>query len=151
MAAVFGFCVILLVVGLVWFHILRPMLEDFGIITVKSSGDAAPVVMSREQSDTPDEVPSALRQTAPQTDRPPSPPPLSRDVMLDIYKLLREYNVPRERARKVLKAAGIPIDNNLWTQAMPPTDDEPAAITPIAGRATRAQFADPDLAYQPLE
>lgn len=108
----------------------------------QENGDA---VMSRSGDAALQESPSSQRQTALQTDSPSDRQPISRDVMLDIYRLLREHNVSRERARPVLKAAGIPLDNNLWTAAL----EEGAIVTPIAGRVTRANFADPDLDYQP--
>jgi hypothetical protein len=110
-------------------------------------------IMSRSQDEAPQKTLSSHRQTAPQTDRQPAQPapsPLSRDIMLDIYRLLREHNVPREKARPVLKAAGIPLDNNLWTQAASSTDDAEDVLTPIAGRPTKASYYpdDLDLEYQ---
>lgn len=116
---------------------------------VKRSQKEAPSVMSRAREERPQDQPSSLRQTAPQTDRQPQAPAFSRDVMLDMYKLLRAHDVPREKARPVLKAAGFPLDNNLWTEAAPPEEETPYT-TPIAGRATAAQFeTEPDLRYQP--
>lgn len=105
--------------------------------------NSSQVVMSRAEQDATENTPLSLRQTEPQTDRPP----LTREIMLDVYKLLREHNVSRERARPILKAAGIPLDNNLWTQAAPPP--EPISVTPIAGRPTNAEFRDPELTYHP--
>lgn len=117
---------------------------------VKSLEGGAPAVMSYEEERPPENTLSSQRQTAPQTDRHPTAPSLPRDVMLDIYRLLRAHNVPREKARPALKAAGIPLDNNLWTEAAPP-EEESEYSTPIAGRTTKATFHpdDPALEYQP--
>jgi hypothetical protein len=143
----------ILFVGFLWFYIARPILEDFGIIRdadVNDSQDAAPVVMSRsEDGDTrlrPSVSQTDNRQT---TDSAPRALP-SRDVMLDTYKLLRKYGIPREEARPILKAAGLPLDNNLWSQAAPAQNDA-IYITPIAGRPTSASYYpnDPDLEFQP--
>jgi len=101
-------------------------------------------IMSRPPHDTTENTPLSLRQTEVQTDKPA----LSREIMLDIYRLLREHQVPREKARPVLKAAGIPLDNNLWSQVAPPSQ-EPTELTPIAGRPKSGQFHDPALEYQP--
>lgn len=82
------------------------------------------------------------RQTA---DRPALSEP-SRQIMFDVFMLMRKYGIPREEARPVLKAAGWKLDNNLWADAAPP---DPERLTPIAGRPTRAEFqTDPDYPYQ---
>jgi hypothetical protein len=107
------------------------------------------IVMSSAASENTQNAPLSLRQTAVQTDRPPMSPSLSRDVMLDMYRLLRMHGVPREKARPILKAAGLPLDNNLWSEAIPP-DEEAPAMTPIAGRPTRARYQDdPELVFEP--
>jgi len=117
---------------------LWPVVKDFFV--------SAPDVMSRSEDDDRPVALSALRQTAPTDNRPREVALISRDVMLDMFRLLREYNVPREKARSVLKAAGLPLDNNLWTAAAP---DDDTHLTPIAGRPTKAQFEqDPDMAYE---
>jgi hypothetical protein len=157
MATAFAILVTIVIVGWLWFYIARPILEDYGVLapaeSVKTSQDSAANVMSRSQDETPQEVPSSHRQTALQTDRQPAQQPIptiSRDVMLNTYRLLRKYGVPREEARPVLKAANIPLDNNLWTQAAPPAEKPEEYRTPIADRPTRASYYDddPDLAYQ---
>lgn len=140
MGTLFAIAVTILILGFLWFYVLRPILESWGTYPVVNS---SPVVMSRAEDDTIENPPLSLRQTDPQTDRPP----ITREIMLDVYKLLREHNVSRERARPILKAAGIPLDNNLWTQAAPPP--EPISVTPIAGRPTNAEFRDPELTYHP--
>lgn len=145
-AILFSGLVTILIVGWLWFYIARPILEDFGIIRVNSSEEDAPDVMSRSNETPPQNIPSSLQTDNRQTADRPAAPPISRDVMLDTYRLLRKYGIPREEARPILKAAGLPLDNNLWTEAAP------VHVTPIAGRATRAAFdTDPELVYQPPE
>lgn len=150
-AILFAACVVILAVGWLWFHIVRPILEDFGIIidadSVNDNEEAPAPLMSRSVDILPPSAPLSLQTDSRQTaDKGASALP-SRDVMLDTYKLLRKYGIPREEARPVLKAAGLSLDNNLWTDAAP---HEPPHITPIVGRPTAAQF-DPDYPYKPLE
>jgi hypothetical protein len=104
-------------------------------------------VTSSNPSPPPDYAPSSLQTDDRRTpDRPMIPLP-SRDVMLDTYRTLRKLGMAREEARMMLRALGLPLDNNLWTQAAPPP---PEHVTPIAGRPTAAQFPDDELEYQPL-
>lgn len=119
---------------------------------VNSSEDSAPVVMSRSEFRPSPSMPSSLQtDSAKVSDRRMIPAP-TQNEMLDIYRLMREHNIPREKARPVLKAAGLPLDNNLWTQAAPPEPEAEEYVTPIAGRPTPAQFKypdEPELNYQP--
>lgn len=89
---------------------------------------------------------AAVRQTPLQTpDRRTIPVPTPTE-MLDIFKVLRAAGVNREALRGPWRAAGLPLDNNLWTAAAPPEDTH---TTPIAGRRTSAQFEqDPELRYE---
>lgn len=104
---------------------------------VKHSQQNTSEIMSRSESDDRPVVASSLRQTAPQTDDRPMIAEPTRDEMLDIFRLMRAYGIPREDARPVLKAAGLKLDNNLWSQAAPP---EPDHHTPIVDRPTNAKF-----------
>lgn len=136
-----------LVIGLLSMLVGRLVAWWDRVRSVKHSQNSNAVVMSRSRENERPSLPSSLQTDSRQTaDRPMIPMP-SRDIMLDIYKLLRKHGVPREDARPVLKAAGLPLDNNLWSQAAPP---EPIAVTPIAGRPTSAAFRqdDPDLRYE---
>lgn len=103
-------------------------------------------------------LPMAVR---PRTDGPDSPdgqpsvPAMwapTREQQLTLFRLLREYGVPREKARPALKAAGWVLSNDVWAQAAPP-EPEPAddlLITPYAGRITRRHYypGDADMEYQ---
>jgi len=121
-----------------------------GVNTVRKYVEVRPRVMSRSDSTPPLSSPSSLQTDNRQTADKPLPPAPSRDVMLNTHKLLRKYGVPREEARPVLKALGLPLDNNLWTDAAP-TDDAPH-VTPYVGRPTSARFeTDADYPYQPIE
>lgn len=112
---------------------------------VKSFFMSSPEVMSRSEDSASHEAPSSHRQTVEQTDRPAVAAEPSREIMLDMFRLMREYGIPRERARPILKAAGLKLDNNLWTEAAP----EEEYTTPIANRPTKAVF-DPDYPYEPV-
>jgi hypothetical protein len=155
MGLFFTIAVSILGLGFLWFYIARPILEDAGIIrdeeTVNGSAGNAPVVMSRSDEGDRRLSPSSLETDSRQTADSAVRPALSRDVMLDTYRLLRKYGVPREEARPILKAAGVPLDNNLWSQAAPPAKeyDDDTIVTPWAGRRTRASYYDdPRLEYQ---
>lgn len=152
------FAALALALGLIW---LLSKLTDFveaggvrGAVqrskdryTVNRSPNSAPYVMSRSPADDGTYGASPLQTDRRQTtDRPTMLVP-TRAEMLDIFKVLRARGVKRDELRGPWRAAGLPLDNNLWTEATPPDDD--THITPIAGRPTRAQFeADPELAYQ---
>lgn len=118
--------------------------------SVKPSPPAHPVVMSRAPDSAPPSIRPSLQTDGAQTsDRPMIPVP-TREEMLDIFRILRAAGVNRETLRGPWRAAGLPLDNNLWSQAAAAAEDE-TRLTPIAGRPTRATFqeADPDLAYKP--
>ena len=106
-------------------------------------------VMSRAASATPQHTASALETDSRQTaDRPMMPVP-TLEQMLDIFKVLRAAGIKRETISSVWRAAGLPLNNNVWSKAEPPPP-EPLTVTPIAGRPTSAEFRDdPELAYHP--
>src|SRR6188508_3242885 len=85
-AILFSGMVAFLAIGLLWFYILRPMLEDFGIISVSDYEEATPALMSRAAQDRAPSMPSSLQTDSRQTADKPAPPALSRDVMLNTYK-----------------------------------------------------------------
>jgi hypothetical protein len=71
--------------------------------------------------------------------------------MLDIFKALRAAGVKREAIAGPWRAAGLPIDTNLWSKAAPSEkdDDDDTIVTPWAGRRTKASYYDdPRLEYQ---
>lgn len=152
-ATIFAIGVSILILGWLWFYIARPILEDYGIIVaperVKHYEDAAPVVMSRSVDATSENAPSSLQTDSRQTaDRPMMRVP-TPDEMLDIFRVLRAAGIKREVLRGPWRAAGLPLDNNLWTQAAPHAPDESLTLTPIAQRPTNAEFRDPEFAYEP--
>lgn len=113
---------------------------------VSYSQDSGGDIMSRGASAPLANMASSLqtdnRQTA---DRPTMPVPTTEE-MLNIFRVLRAAGVKRDALRGPWRAARLPLDNNLWTQAAPP---EPPTVTPIAGRPTAAQFQDdPELTYE---
>ena len=133
-------------IGFVWFFVARPALEGLGLI-VNSSEDSSPVVMSRSEYESDRLSASDLRQTALQTPDQTAQPTYNRAGMLDIYRLMRKYNIPREEARAALRSAALPLDNNGWAAVAP---GEQTVYTPIAGRPTKASYypEDPELEYQ---
>jgi hypothetical protein len=117
---------------------------------VNHSAKSAPVVMSRSSESEHHISPSSLQTDSRQTTDSAARALPSRDVMLDTYRLLRKHGMAREEARPMLKALGLPLDNNLWTEAAPPSKDDDVLITPYAGRATKRSFYpdEPELEYQ---
>lgn len=157
--------------GALWYRVLRPMLEDFGILPPLGARQVSRVfppepgpaggVMSRSAGDAAPSGPSVSQTDGPdgQTDGADGPPSAAK--LLPLYRLLRqEGGATREAARAALAAAALPLDNNVWTQAAPP---EPAArarqiVVQQRGQATaipalpRRQgpwYDDPRLEYQP--
>lgn len=86
--------------------------------------------------------------------RQPTPAAPSRAIMLDIFKTLRKYEMPREEARAMLRLLALPLDNNLWKDAAPPPPEAPPERAPISGRPLPAGVKfhpdDPELEYRPL-
>lgn len=147
MAVLFATCVCILAAGFVWFYVVRPILEDYGVI-VKPSEEAPPVVMSRSRNDVVLYSPSSLQTDSVQTDRQPASAAPGRAELLTLYQTMRAAGIGREKARPVLKAVGLPLDNNLWAEAAPSADEAPH-VTPIVGRPTSARFeTDADYPYQ---
>lgn len=153
-ATLFAIAVSIVIAGWLWFFIVRPILEDWGVLSkaesVNSYENSDPVIMSRSQESAAEYPASSLQTDGRRTpDRPMMPVPTS-DEMLDIFKVLRAAGVKRDALSGAWRAAGLKMDNNLWSQAAPPPQ-EPAAVTPIAGRPTSAKFHDdPELEYRPL-
>lgn len=154
MGVAFSILVTIVILGFLWFWIVRPILEDYNLIAPRESvndyQEAAPVVMSRPEYAAPPSAPSSLQTDSRQTADRPAPTLPSRDVMLNSHKLLRKYGIPREEARAMYKSFGLPLDNNLWSEAA--TGSETPHVTPVAGRPTSARFeTDADYPYQPIE
>lgn len=125
-------------------------------VVVNRFEDVAPVVTSSEVVEERPSTAVVSQTDSVQTDRQPQTSVPPREVMLDMYRLLRAHGVSREKARPVLKAAGFPLDNNLWAQAAAteaaPEDDLP--LTPITRRPYDPRLYhkdDPALQYQPPE
>lgn len=123
---------------------------------VNSSQDDDTIIMSRLEYDALVSERLSLRQTVQtlrQTAQTTSERDISKEKMLDIFKVLRAAGVKREHLAKPWRAAGLPLDTNLWLDAAPapqPPPAEPEYMTPIAGRPTKAQFEydEPELNYQ---
>lgn len=150
-ATLLAFGVTILSAGWLWFYIARPILEAYGVIRVNDYEATAPVVMSRSEDSAALSRPLSPQTDSGQTDRPPLQTQPGRAELLTLYKTLREAGISREKVRPVLKAVGIPLDNNLWADAAPAEPDATAAsyVTPIVGRATSARFeTDPEFPYQ---
>lgn len=156
-AQVFMFCVSIVILGWLWFFIVRPILVDYGVIrvveTLDSPPDVAPVVMSRSEPVAPQFPPSSQRTDDGRTETTPQQPKFTEDQLLTFYTELRAHGMKRDRASVALKAMGIPMNNNLWAKAQvptpPPAEDDDMHVTPFAGRRTRASFYpdSPDLEY----
>lgn len=115
---------------------------------VKDNEDAD--VANEQPAPRPSE-PSGLSVLGRTEDRAPEAPAAAtytRAQLLTLYRLLRAHEVSREKARPILKEAGIPLSNDVWAAAAP-VEEEPEYITPIAGRPTRAKYYDdPEMEYQ---
>lgn len=74
-----------------------------------------------------------------------------RAAYLELFRVLRSVGMSREKARPMLKAAGIALDNNLWAEAAPTREQpiEDVRRTPIVGRPTSAVFEEPPPARRP--
>ena len=109
----------------------------------------APIILSSAPARLASETAPSV-QTDGQTrgDRAMMPTPTTAQ-MLDSCRVLRQAGLTRDQARAALKALGLPLDNNLWSQAAP-TDDGQVIVTPFAGRVTRREYYpdDPGLVYQ---
>jgi hypothetical protein len=95
---------------------------------------------------------SSLETTNGQTETTVPPGKLTEHQLLTLYSFLRAHGAVRDRAGRVLKEIGIPMNNNLWARAIPPApvEEDDVMLTPIAGRPTRAAYyeSEPALQYQ---
>lgn len=166
-AQLFAALVTFVIIGWLWFFIVRPIIlaaydwwESADVSSV--SDDAAKAqhsIMSNAAPSEPPSAPSVSQTDGSQTDRQRSDGDTAagdiKPEYLTLYKLLRANRISREAARPALKAAKIPLDNNLWRAAAPtpPPDDEERLVTPFAGRVTRRSYYPDraDLEYQPPE
>jgi hypothetical protein len=123
----------------------------YGYATVNDYQESTPRVMSRSEARPSLSSPSSLQTDSFQTDRQLAQAQPGRAELLTLYQTMRAAGIGRERARPVLKAVGLPLDNNLWAEAVPvqPSSDDAEYRTPIVGRPTSAKFeTDPDFPYQ---
>jgi hypothetical protein len=148
------FCAVLLIRFFAWLTDVRDaggpiayFRQASGRYVVSTNASGGAVVMSRSQNTNDGFAASALqtddRQT---TDRRTMPVP-TRDQMLDIFKVVRAAGIKRDQLAGAWRAAGLPLDNNVWADAAPA--EQPAQhFTPIVGRPTNAVFeSDPDFPY----
>lgn len=151
MGVVFSVVVAIMITGFLWFWIVRPILEDYGVIAPRAVNDyqeTTPVVMSRSDEGAGPYFPPSLQTDGVQTPDQTEIAALRRAKLFDTYRTLRELGMSRDAARAFLKPWNIPVDNNLWAEAAPSADDAPH-VTPIVGRATSARFeTDADYPYQ---
>jgi len=137
--------------GLLWFRVIEPVLLSFGIIRY----DQYDNIMSNEPDVAPAAEPefsSSERQTD-QTQTPDQTAGRAR-VPVDALRSLRQHGYSRNEARELLRLLGLPLDNNLWSQAAPapPADELPR--TPWGGRPydPAAYYQDePELQFRPLK
>lgn len=147
MATLFSIAVSILIVGWLWFYVARPILEDYGVISVN---DSPPDVMSDAGEGVPVIAPSSLGTDAARTPDGQSTHKIRGEELLTLYQLMRRYNIPRDEAQAALKSCGLPMSNGTWAKAAPPPPEEPQMLTPIAGRPTSAQFHDDsELIFKP--
>jgi hypothetical protein len=143
-------------VGVVWFFVLRPALEDWGIIAPRGE-DVSSVPAHRPleiMSSAPIAAPSlpvGPRTDAPADGRTEEQAPLPRPATLDTVKALRGHGFTRDEARALLKTLGWTLGNDTWARAQPTEDDE--IVTPYAGRVTKREYYpdEPALRYRDLE
>lgn len=122
-----------------------------GVNTFKKYVEVRPRVMSRSANDAPASALLSPQTDSPQTDRQPATAQPGRAELLTLFKALRAAGIKRDDIRPALKGVGLPLDNNLWTDAAPAESDEAESSyrTPIVGRHTNARFeTDPDYPYQ---
>lgn len=119
-----------------------------GVHTVKRYVSVERPVMAREDDSEPVYVPPSLQTNSRQTPDRPAPVVPGRAELLTLFKALRAAGIKRDDIRPALKGVGLPLDNNLWTEAAPLEEEH---ITPIVGRRTDARFeTDADYPYQPM-
>lgn len=157
MAVVFSVAVTVVIAGFLWFYIVRPILEDYGIMAPRAvsyyqADEPSPVrVMSRSPAI---DLPSAASVLETDAGRTPDGRTLSKpkaEEYLTLCKLMRAAGINRDDALSAFKACGIPFNSNVWRDAAPPPPADDYR-TPIVGRPTRAVFeTDPELAYEPPE
>lgn len=108
-----------------------------------------------------DDYPSLLRPSSLETDRRTDGQTAQTSArraeqLLTLYRTMRAAGIGREDARKALKEAGLPLNNDVWRKAAPPpkvaqpSNDDDMMVTPYAGRRTRASYYpdEPDLEFQ---
>jgi hypothetical protein len=115
---------------------------------------APAVVMSRSALEPAVDGPSSHRQTADQTRQTAQTPPApTKEQKLTLYKTMREQGISREKARPILAAMGMPLDNNLWAEAAPAESTASSPPEPRIlmvrdnGNEPRPVVFDPDFPY----
>lgn len=176
-AQIFGIAVTIVILGWLWFFVVRPILEDYKVIrpteSVKNYERAAPIVTSP--------ILPSKQEEAPQQRAGIKPPiPLSglvsgtdtadfdlaavpsdltyEEVVAILAGQMTPAGKPAYSGKKIYGLVGGNYnDFTALMRRLRVKDEAPAeppeSVTPIAGRVTRAGFreVDPELSYQPLE
>lgn len=114
-----------LCVGVLWFYIVRPMLEGFGLIAPQVSSDlpAAPAeIMSNEARNDAPSLASDHRPDARPRDETPARPKATDEQFLTLFEVFKAAGYSREEARSILRPFGVPVDNNLYSRAPKPPE-----------------------------
>lgn len=125
---------------------------------VKDNAEQPTAVMSRSENESAPSARPSLGTDGVQASDGRTIPIPTPEQMLDIFKVLREAGVKRDRLAPAWRAAGLPLSNDVWRDAAPPEppakaapdEDDDTMITPFAGRRTKASYYpdDPALEYQ---
>jgi hypothetical protein len=144
--------------GAIWFYIVRPMLEDWGLLAPRDVSDnapPAPVVMSRAA---PEAASISIdTSTIPAKSEPPKAELTERAI---VQWMAQQKTVDgwRWSANAIYQhMRGNRNEVMGWVREVrggkpeSPAEDDDLTLTPFAGRVTRRSFYqdDPELEYQP--
>jgi hypothetical protein len=158
-AQVFAILVTIVIAGFLWFYIVRPILEDYGIIKEGEGVKPSQVVMSRAPSPPPPD-----QRPEPEPARSASEPHgttfdgsenqrelvLNADEIEAVNRMIKHNTTAAKPSKSSTIQAGFGVSRGgsaAYVRASLIYDTlfgqpEPAVMTPIAGRRTRAKFID---------
>lgn len=152
MAYVFAACVLIVTAGVIWFHIVRPILEDYGVIRT----EAEPENVNRSQAVLAEPEPRRSIDVPRVNQLEPDEPPfvnaeelhLNADEVVAVARMIKHNATAAKPSKSATIQAGFGVSRGgsaAYQRASAIYDilfgqPAPAIETPLAGRRTRASF-----------
>jgi hypothetical protein len=140
MGTLFAIAVSIIIAGVLWFHVVRPILEDFGVIRVNSSEPVMSRPLAAALPDQPDRPADRLSVSAAIEKLPRLQLDKTREALIDELLTLG-WTMTDLRREGILRGDNTKISAEVEAARQRLGIESGESRTPIANRPTAAQFA----------